>query len=292
MGYGDSIMATGRARVLHEALGLKVAIGDGAAVRWCEVYENNPRLASAADVAAGQPVTWLVDHPGNRPYLDYEAMLRSVGAGEATGWQRRRALRRCRARLFRDAFAPVAGELWLTEAERAWPAELFATARKPVVVVNPDVKRRASPNKDWGLDNWRRLAALLSPRFALVRLGPTPSLPKIPGIAQVMTPSFRLGCAVLARAAAYVGHEGGLHHAAAALGVPGVVIFGGFIAPRITGYGVHVNLWGGGAETPCGRLDACPHCAQAMRAIAPETVAAALDVAMGQVNRTGATGHE
>ena len=47
---------------------------------------------------------------------------------------------------------------------------------------------------------------------------------------------------MLSGARAAVLHEGGLHHAAAALGMPAVVLFGGMISPRNTGYDVHVNL--------------------------------------------------
>ena len=64
--------------------------------------------------------------------------------------------------------------------------------------------------------------------------------------------------------------EGGLHHAAAALGTPTIVIFGGFISPRQTGYPHQVNLFTGG--TPCGMRRRCDHCEQAMRRVAIEEV--------------------
>ena len=65
-----------------------------------------------------------------------------------------------------------------------------------------------------------------------------------------------------------------MHHCAAAFGVPGIVIFGGFISPATTGYGCHVNLFTGGEA--CGMRIPCEHCADAMRKITPEQVAAAL----------------
>ena len=58
-------------------------------------------------------------------------------------------------------------------------------------------------------------------------------------------PSFRHALAILERARLYVGGEGGLHHGAAAVGVGGVVLFGGFVPPLVTGYAVHANLTGG-----------------------------------------------
>jgi ADP-heptose:LPS heptosyltransferase len=64
----------------------------------------------------------------------------------------------------------------------------------------------------------------------------------------------------------YIGPEGGLHHGAAAVGIPAVVLFGGFIPPQVTGYKTHVNLTGG-ADFFCGSLQACKHCAEAMERI-------------------------
>ena len=81
-------------------------------------------------------------------------------------------------------------------------------------------------------------------------------------------------CTALSGAAAAVLPEGGLHHAAAALGMPAVVIFGGMTSPANTGYDGHVNLFDpAGGESPCGQRVACAHCRAAMAAIRPDVVA-------------------
>ena len=61
------------------------------------------------------------------------------------------------------------------------------------------------------------------------------------------------------------------NHAAAALDVPSVVIFGGYISPKQTGYSTQENIFTGGE--PCGMRIPCDHCATAMKAIDPEMVA-------------------
>jgi len=77
--------------------------------------------------------------------------------------------------------------------------------------------------------------------------------------------------AVLANAALYVRPEGGLHHAAAAMRVRAVVIFGGFIHPLTTGYPEHANIFKG--SRACGTIGRrCPHCADAMRRISVQEV--------------------
>jgi ADP-heptose:LPS heptosyltransferase len=92
----------------------------------------------------------------------------------------------------------------------------------------------------------------------------------ISGARFIQTRNFRHGCAVLKRARAAVVTEGGLHHAAAAVGTPAVVIYGGYISPAQTGYDGQVALFTGGE--PCGMRLPCGHCADAMARITPEEV--------------------
>ena len=75
---------------------------------------------------------------------------------------------------------------------------------------------------------------------------------------------------VLSRARSALIPEGGLHHGAAALGVPAVVLFGGFIPPAVTGYADHANFTGG--ATACGSLNKCLHCRDALEKITVEEV--------------------
>src|SRR5262249_52788187 len=87
---------------------------------------------------------------------------------------------------------------------------------------------------------------------------------------RVVTATFRDALCILSLARLYVGPEGGLHHAAAALGVPAVVIFGGFSSPRATGYPWHSNIAAPGK--PCGSIAYCAHCREAMASITVERV--------------------
>ena len=73
--------------------------------------------------------------------------------------------------------------------------------------------------------------------------------------------------------------EGGLHHAAAALSTPAVVIYGGFVSPVNMGYEGQVALYRPHRHDgePCGLRVPCEGCIAAMDGIAVETVAAALE---------------
>ena len=232
--------------------------------RWHSLWDGNARLARPEAVARGLEVQTIVNGPGCRPYVDYVAM-RSDFAALFPGCPFTTKL--CDRRL-----------PWRYTGWRATPGELFKITRPEpgnYVVIEPRIKAGASPNKDWG---WARWQALLRRRRDLdwVQLG-AGSTRIVDGARHVATTDFRAACAVLAGARAAVLPEGGLHHAAAALEIPAVVIFGGMTSPANTGYPGHVNLFEPAGASPCGQRVACNHCTQAMAAIAPESVAEHLE---------------
>jgi hypothetical protein len=277
MGFGDEIMAAGEAlrAQLRDPPSLyelprtgprPVAILDRrGGARWHAVWEGNPRIARPEQVAAGLDVQHIVNGPGCRPYLLSESRERYV---------------------FNADFRAQPGEIYLNDAELA-----FAAGYAGGVVVEPFIKSTASPNKNWGWARWQALVRLGLRRrpdlewWQLGHDGPGPGTRWLEGVRPIVTAQgpggFRQACAVLAKAEAAVLPEGGLHHAAAALGVPAVVIFGGFIAPAITGYGGHINLAaphaGLAPRQSCGLRLPCRGCAETMAAVTPEEVAANLE---------------
>lgn len=242
MGWGDELIAAGQARRMQQEKPGKVLIRDlRGNIRKHDMWANNPRIVGPAENA--YKAQELLNGPGARPYI-------AAKTDERWTWK---------------DFECLAGEIYFSAEELA-----FAAAHAPAVVIEPNNKQQASPNKQWGRERWVALAALLRAEgIAPVQLGPV-GTQLVPGAQLIETPSFRHACAVLGRAKAAVLPEGGLHHAAAALGVKAVVIFGGFISPRQTGYAFHVNLFTGGEA--CGMRVPCAHCAAAMAQIAPEAV--------------------
>jgi hypothetical protein len=278
MGYGDALMMTAEASVLHRRAGLPVAIGDGRGpLRWnaidLEIGFRNPIFAWELD---GSPVAWLANYSGHRPYHDHARMREDFALARpaepfSLSVRDPRLPWRYSAWRVRDV-GP--GRLVLTaeEVAAAVAALVRAGVRGRFVVIEPTVKPAATPNKAWDMSRYQIVATALSARIPLVQLGRLAPEQQLDGVRQISTASFRAACAVLTLADGYLGPEGGLHHAAAALGVPAVVIFGGFISPSTTGYAEHVNLFTGGE--PCGQRVACAHCAEAMARITPEQVIA------------------
>ena len=244
MGYGDEIIVTGQARTLFLKNGRKVMVVDRYnRPRTHDLWANNPRIRNTFEPTS-EPLQRLQNGPGLRPYIKDKTEKQ---------WQ------------WRDWECPV-GELYFAKSELQ-TADVLGS---PCVVIEPFIKRKASPNKSWGRARWDRLGELmLRAGIEYYQLGPRDT-PLISGARLIETQTFRIACTVLAKAKAAVLHEGGLHHAAAALGVPSVVLFGGFIGPQQTGYALHTNLFTGGE--PCGMRIPCDHCERAMSLIEPEMV--------------------
>jgi len=260
VGFGDEIMATAAVRALRRAApAARVVVGDGEREVWSaeagEIFAGNPHIVRLGDVRPGEPIVWLRNYFGHRPYLDY----RRAEPGQ------------------RQAFAPFRaerGELFLSGAERARAAAIVAAARRtggPVVSIEPH--SAFGPNKDWGWERWQALVEALRGEVDFVQ--PQYGKPLLDGVHGVAS-SFRGWAAVLEQCDAHVGPEGGLHHAAAAVGCPAVVLFGGRIAPSLTGYAQHDNLYVDAPGSPCGMIAECAHCRACFAAIDVATVVAAV----------------
>ena len=234
---------TGQARKLQSKLKHPVVVFDrNGRIRSNEMWFHNPRILTNWDRKS--PVHPLNNGPGVRPYIHAKTERQWV-------WK---------------DFECTPGELYFSAAELA----AADRAPKDFVVVEPNNKAKASPNKDWGWERWQALVYLLKAEGHRVAQMGAYGMKMLTGVAPIYTGTFREACAVLAKAKAAVLPEGGLHHAAAAVGVSSVVIYGGYISPKQTGYLLHRNLFTGGE--PCGWRIPCKHCEKAMAAITPEQV--------------------
>jgi len=233
-------MATAQARQLHESNGRPVLIvGRFNRPQWHEVFENNPRIVRMPTSGAQR----LANGSGMRPYIVSKT---------ATRWTWKHW-----------DIAP--GEIYLTDAEKQ-----FGIAHGGRVLIEPNTKVDGS-NKAWIAERWQEL---VDRGGDFVQVGPAGTW-ALRGVEFVETKTFRLACAVLAASRAFVGTEGGLHHAAAALGVPAVVLYSEFISPEITGYAGHRNLRHAGEA--CGSRVPCAGCRASMEKITVDEVSENLE---------------
>ncbi len=235
----------------------KIAVRDKrGGARWHEIWNHNPRFAVPGEAC---DVQWLENYSGHRPYIDYTRTTR-----ERYHWRE---------------YHCEPGEIVLTKAEQA-----LARETKDCVVIEPNLKTGAAQTKDWGHKRWQELATKLRINgYSLVQLGAGVQR-ELRGVRRVFTRNVREAAGALSGAIALVSPEGGLHHCAAALGVPAVVIRGGFIGPRVTGYAGQADLFVESEEWPlgCGVRSGCPHCAAAMESITRSMVSQALQKVLGK----------
>lgn len=254
MGYGDEIMASGLARGAR-ARGHRVAFGDRQRIVWgphsSVVFRGNPNIAEPGSEGA-RDLIWIEHYKGHRLY----------NRPGGRGW------------IWDDAFRPTPGEFFFDAAETEF-GQFLRAAIGPFVLIEPNVPahKGVAANKQWPVGRWQALAdRLLATGRTVVQFDYLGARYRLGGVRVEPAPSFRHAAAALGRADLFIGHEGGMHHAAAAVGAPAVVIFGGFIPPRVTGYDTHVNLSAGGEA--CGSIAPCKHCASALAEITVDHVLA------------------
>jgi len=244
MGYGDEIMALGRAEAIYSILGKPVAVyGVSGNPRKHVIWENHPAVDSNSPLH-------IIDGPSARPCI----LRWSRNPGLTTIWDIK-----YRAR---------AGHMRLTAQEQA--EALCLIPESPFVIVEPIVRKPSSQNKNWGFERWEEVVKDFPiPVYQFDSDGKTKILP---GVNPIYSPNFRVSAGIVEHAFLVMTVDGGMHHMAASMNTPAVVVFGGFADPKITGYAYQRNFYVDLPESPCGRYYPCEHCRKAMSMIKPEEV--------------------
>lgn len=264
MGFGDALIAAGCAQSRYDADSSQgpIAICDPSTgrVRWHYLWRDNPAVFDPA-TSSIQPCP-PYRHPailcgdGRLPYLQYPCSARA-------GWR------------FSDwRVCDHRPRLTLRDDERALGWDVWGVPHgTPFLLLEPTSTyktiNRRPPHAFW--------VALLSllrrqfPRLPIVQLAHVEA-EMLPDVIAIPHKDFREACGVLSGASLLVTTEGGLVHAAAALGVPAVVLWGGCISVESLGYPEHLNIVDDDPQTPCGQQVPCNHCADAWRRLTPEQV--------------------
>jgi ADP-heptose:LPS heptosyltransferase len=253
MGMGDEILVSGIAKRVAAMTNHCVTVLDSkGSPRICDLWDG---LHYINQKSGGGPA-FLMNAAGVRQYYSHMEGNRII-------WRK-------------WDIAP--GEIRLTDEERRWAEERVPPGKFLVLGWQYKEKGGGGKNKDWGIVNWTRVATALRGYYFVQLMPPEREDNGLFEADPIHTPTFRHACAILERSIGYVGHEGGLHHAAAALGKPAVVVFGGYISPEVTGYPEHTNLYSPDERYPlgCGTVTPCEHCKESMSKITVEHVVGAV----------------
>lgn len=268
MGYGDYLMLAGRARATQQLTHKKCTVSSREGTFFYkEVFRSNPHIVmSGSPEALGAidlpfPAHGHVDHVGARIHW--------------APWDE----------------PPIPGTIFFSHAEIERAEQIIKrvqmfTKDKPLIWINPFAKDGEiingtwvaydwRTNKEWPFDKWIETVRAMSSDFGFITAN-YGNRPHVPGTIVVPTESWREAAAIMAMCDAYVGCEGGMHHTAAALGKRGVVIFGHWISPMLTGYAIHDNVYRGHLASACGALTKCTECAEVMASIEPSEITSRL----------------
>lgn len=244
IGYGDEIIASGHVKKMYEGTPIMLLDKFGRArlpvpKTETSVWMNNPKIATKVSRRYVQ----YTNGPSCRPYiLGYNSKKKQWTWNEDY------------------SVNDYVGEIMLTTREAKQKSGDYIT-------IEPNINPRNTINKDWGIKNYQSVVDELSKHIEVVQLFKSGEVLNNVTIARPRT--FRDAAGYINGAKFHIGTEGGLHHAAAALGKPAIVIFGGYISPRITGYDFHHNF---GEDESCGSFKPCSHCREAMKRISADQI--------------------
>jgi len=261
MGIGDQVMAAGKAKLLHKETGKRVCIGKQPRILWSALYDKNPYLVQPSEQRLDDQI-WLHDYPGARPYIDYQGTRLHSDNRRAVGKHFRRWV-------FMESHSAEPMEVFFSDQEE-WERDLLR--KKKYILINPNIKPKAPPNKCWPFEYYQALVDDLKKDFEIVQPQKDPSerilKDVIPWSLDLRELAVHISTATLV-----ISSEGLLHHLAAAFHTPAVVFFGGFVSPNVTGYDYQESIYVQD-ESVLGVREATEEGQSIMRAISPEHVIA------------------
>lgn len=229
-----------------------------------EVFENNPNITREEDLRPGdRPLYVYVDTPKSSYHSrkDNQKVEFKTG-GHAINFM---------ARPYGVSRPAVRCDLFFTDGELR-KAEEMTQGLSGFLVVEPHAKDDFTPNKEWFFERWREAVDILGKEVAIVQvgLGGKPVLDGVVDLTGKLT--FRETVAVMGRAQGFLGTEGGLMHAASAVDIRSVIVFGGFTPPYLTSYEGNIDLYTDLPCAPCGLRTPCPYDNDCMKRITVDQV--------------------
>lgn len=138
-------------------------------------------------------------------------------------------------------------ELFLTDkevndAKRNYPFNYIVTC--------PEGKQGFTANrKEWGFNNFQLLSNLFE-EIEVIQIGSKDDR-LLENVIDARGLSIRESAAILHGSMFFLGLEGGLMHLAKSVGVKGIILYGGFIKPEISGYDDFLNIYKEVHCSPC-----------------------------------------
>ena len=277
MGYGDEIMATAFAKIEKQKYPEReVVVGDfkSRKANYSKVFYNNPNISDPRKLDKNKIIHFVNHCNINRPYVNYKKTTDKTYV-----WNMNH--RAIPGELYFDKQEINKAQNVIQEAIAFWKT-LNSTEYKGVIFIETSrsIKMKHTlgliNNRNLSFEKWEKIINILRKSYLIIQ--PTHSNSSIHNNIFSYDCDFRTACAIMKYCNLFLGPEGGFPHAAAALGKPAVVIFGGWISPQVTGYDFHENIYIDINGSPCGIRDTeCDHCKECMSLIKTERIIKAVE---------------
>ena len=255
MGLGGYLTWTAVAREIHQVAGTKVfpfeMHGQFIKPVKTEIFNNNPYIQQEFDNTIGAPMQ--LNNPTTN-YCKQDTPERAVHR-----YDRHIIEQICE---FYGIQSPkLKCELYFSDEELA-KSEKLLSGLGEFIAIEPQSNDEYTVNKKYPLSKWQNVAdKLISDGHKLVQIGRKTETQLLEGVTNLTgITSFREAALVIKQSKLFVSSEGGLMHAANAVGTRSTILYTGFIHPKMTCYPENTNIWIGEKHGPCGMKTLCLHC--------------------------------
>ena len=230
-----------------------------------EVFKFNPYIIKPSTKLDINKYSIINDHAGNRGYIDYAKS--DLGKFSTTKYIK-----------LNNEYKANKGKIYFSSLENE-QIDNIKEKHGDFILLNIGAKNTVTKNKNLSINKWEKINKdIIAQGLKTVIMTNnqySPILPKENSFDQsikIRTKSIRDMLCVIAASKMVVTTEGGVHHAASALDIKCIVIFGGRVDPNILGYENQINLIddrtvitkGLKIKFPCGMFSDCEHCKKIM----------------------------
>ncbi|MAH49633.1 hypothetical protein CMI37_27670 [Candidatus Pacearchaeota archaeon] len=150
-------------------------------------------------------------------------------------------------------------ELYFSDQEEEESKNIIQELTKGYVVIEPNSKQDYTPNRKYPFEKWQKVVDSLSGEVDFVQVG-APGTPALRGVHSLVGKvSFRQAALVIRSARLFVSTEGGLSHAANAVGTKSVIVLTGYQGYDMVAYPDNINI-SIATHGPCGLKIECLDC--------------------------------
>lgn len=132
--------------------------------------------------------------------------------------------------------------------------------KKRYIVIEPTSKTSFTPNKQYVFEKWQKVVNALYKEIDFVQVSEPHRKVLDNVISSVGKTSFMQACWIIKNAIGFVSTEGGLVHAATAVGTKAISVYTGYMPEFISAYPQNVNINISTHDEPCGLTIPCDHC--------------------------------